>query len=271
VTMAVGFLCRDGVVVAADRQVTGTNYTFPECKLIHFGWKHGCGILAYSGTRDTFTTFAAELGTRLPNNVELTDKKIKELLKDCLKASVEKKETFLTIMGYWIEGHQPSLIMSSTTQRIVDVPDCEVIGYGDSPLARSLLGRFRLLPRVSVHQARVYAVDFIAQAKKYDGQYVGDDTDVYSIDNKTDPSWMTCPLTLSTAFVSESRCVRIIDAGEIRRWESQIAEMRLQLDMWFNSLIDNEGGASISYFEGISKIFRLWATGKATLSTTDRQ
>ena len=266
--MAVGFLCRDGVVVAADRQITGANYTFPECKLIHFAWKNGCGILAYSGGRDTFLTFAKELGTRLAGDCELTDQEVRELLKGCLKASIEKKETFLTIMGYWIEGRRPSLIMSTSTQRIVDVPDCDVIGYADSPLARSLLGRFRGLPeRVSVHQARIYAVDFISQAKKYDGQYVGDDTDVYSIDNKTEPSEI-CPPALSTTYVSGSRAVRIIDAGETKRWETQIAEMRFQLDLWFNEVIDDEGGASISYFEGLSELFRFWATKKATLSTS---
>jgi hypothetical protein len=205
----------------------------------------------------------------LPDDYELTDQAVKELLKDCLKASIEKKETFLTIMGHWIEGRQPSLIMSNSTQRIVDVPDCEVIGYGDSPLARSLLGRFRGLPHpVSVHQARIYAVDFISQAKKYDGQYVGDDTDVYLIDNKTEPSQM-CPPALSTTYCSGSRCIRIIDGGETRRWESQITQMRLQLDLWFNSLIDDEGGASLNYFDGISKLFRLWATGKARLSTSE--
>src|ERR1700683_1136407 len=57
VTMALGFLCRDGVVIGADRQVTGEDFTFPECKLVSTKWKNGYGILGYSGSHDTFRTF----------------------------------------------------------------------------------------------------------------------------------------------------------------------------------------------------------------------
>ncbi len=139
--MAVGFLCRDGVVIAADTQVTGANYTFPECKFINFEWNNGSGILAYSGSRDAFIAFASELRSQLSDEVDLTDQEIKSVLRDCLKASIDKKETLLTIIGYWIDGSRfPSMVMSSTTQRVVDVMDCEAIGYADSPLTRSLMG-----------------------------------------------------------------------------------------------------------------------------------
>jgi len=246
-TMAVGFLCRDGVVIGADRQVTGANYTFPECKLISFSWANGHGILAYSGGRDTFMNFASELGSRVPDSLTMQKSDVKKLLKDCLTASLQKKETFLTIFGFWIEGKSPSLIMSNTERRIVDVADCEVIGYGDSPLTRSLLGRFRDVPHsITVHQARIYAVNFISQAKKYDGQYVGDGIDVYSVDHSGDTG---------------ERCVRVLDAGQTGTWETQIQLMNYWMDVLFSHTTNKDDPVSMQQFMERVKQFREWAGG----------
>ncbi|SPE40205.1 hypothetical protein SBA7_1310009 [Candidatus Sulfotelmatobacter sp. SbA7] len=258
--MAVGFLCRDGVVIGADTQVTGANYTFPECKLINFEWKNGSGILAYSGDRDTFVAFSAELRSRLPDDANLTDQEIRNVLKECLAVSVEKKKAFLTIMGYWIDGERfPCLVMSTTTQRIIDVADCEVIGYADSPLARSCLGRFRALShRVSVQQARLFAVDFISQAKNYDGQYVGGNIDLYSISD--DPR---IPSVDGSAIVREGKYTHLITSGT-DEWERELERIKLAFDLSFCSLIDLDEEPSLSHLTGSAKSFRFWLTGKST-------
>lgn len=261
VTMAVGFLCRDGIVIAADTQVTGANYTFPECKLINFEWGNGSGILGYSGDRDAFIAFASELGTRLRDDVRLTDQDVNNLLKECIQASVDKKEVLLTIAGYWLDGHRfPSLVVSNTAHKVVDVVDCEVIGYADSPLARSLLGRFRALPRVSVHQARIYAVHFISQAKKYDGQYVGGNINIYSIEDH-DCSPFRPSVSGGTAITREGKYTHMItaDTGE---WEKRIEMVNESLDLFFHQLIDTGHEPSFTHLSGTAKSFRSWAAVK---------
>jgi len=139
--MCIGFLCRDGVVIGADRQVTGQHYTFPECKIIYLHWKNGTGILGYSGNRDTYLNFCGEIGARLATDAVLDEAALKKLLRDCMDASLQKKEEFYTLFGFCLDGESPAMVMTTAAKRVVDVADCEVIGYGDSPLSRSLLGR----------------------------------------------------------------------------------------------------------------------------------
>jgi hypothetical protein len=70
-----------------------------------------------------------------------------------------------------------------------------------------LLGTFKDVPHnVTVHQARIYAVYFISQVKRYDGQFVGGGIDVYSIDYSGD---------------GEKRCVRVLDAGQTGKWKEK--------------------------------------------------
>jgi len=245
--MAVGFVCRDGVVIGADRQVTGQNYTFPECKLISFRWANGHGILAYSGNRDTFINFSSELGSRLPDTAEMRGQSMKTLLKDCIEATLQKKEQFLTLMGFWIDGESPCMVMSTPQKRIVEVADCEVIGIADSPLSRSLLGRIRdtAVIRISVHQARIYAVDFVSQAKKYDGQFVGDGIDVYAVTRGN-----RIPGALDTL---------VVDAAQTPAWEEQIRIMHHWQDVLFYRLTEKQVPVSMDQFMERLRDFRAWA------------
>lgn len=256
--MAIGFCCRDGVVIGADRQITGVNYTFPECKLITLNWKNGSGIVAYSGDRDTSIVFAKEIGQRLRDDPMLDDEQIAALLKECIAVSTDKKETFLALFGYWLDGGFPSLIMSNVRRKIVPVPECDVIGYADSPLARSLLGRFSSLPHhVSVHQARIYALSFISQAKKYDGQYVGDSIDIYSIDERTNPG---VPISLLSR--AGKKYIRVLDAGQTAEWENEINSMNYWMDVLFSQVTDDEGTVWIAQFMERLKSFREWSGGE---------
>ena len=246
VTMAVGFACKDGIVIGADRQVTGRNYTFPECKLDSIKWANGHGIYAYSGDHDTYKVSQKEVWTRfVAPSTNLSHEDVERTLKECLQASLGAKESFFTLFGYWIEGMFPTLLMSIGTKRVTIVKECEVIGYGDSPLARHLLGRFRDVPHyVTVHQARIYAVSFIAEAKKYDGQYVGGGTDVFSVDKSGD---------------SGNRCVRILDAGQTGEWEKQIGLVNYWWDVLFSKLTDKDNRVAAEQFDERIKQFRAWA------------
>ncbi len=243
-TMAVGFLCRDGVVIGADRQVTGQNYTFPECKLSTVKWKNGHGIMAYSGNHDTYRDLEPEMHARFTPATTITRSGVKPLLKDALAAVLKKKEEFYTLFGFMVDNEFQCLLQSIKTDRIVEVDEVEVIGYGDSPLARFLLGTFKDVPHgVSVHQARIYAVYFISQAKKYDGQFVGGPIDVYSVD---------------TSGQSGERCVRVLDAGRTPQWEEQTNLIRYWMDVLFSKLTDKDNPVSVEQFNERMNQFRDW-------------
>jgi hypothetical protein len=147
------------------------------------------------------------------------------------------------MVGFWLEGDRgPYLVISNKDRKVVGVPECEVIGYADSPLARSLLGRFRDVPHaVSVHQATMYAVDFISQAKKYDGQYVGDGIDVYSI-SATGPEGKLC--------------VRVQDPGRSDAIEKEIHSVHYWMDVLFSKLTDKEQPVSLDQFMERIRQFR---------------
>lgn len=252
-TMAVGFVCRDGVVIGADRQVTGTNYTFPECKLKTLKWENGHGIFAYSGSRDTYQALLPQIWARFKSDALLKYEDVQRLLKEALEASLHKKEQFFTLFGFVLEGERPQLLLTTPSLRVLNVTECEVIGYGDSPLARSLLGRFQDVPHfVSVHQARVYAVHFISEAKRYDGQYVGDGIDVYSVDHSGEQG---------------TRCVRVLDAGQTGAWENEIRVMTYWMDVLFSDLTDKERELSLDQFMDKLRKFREWTTGDSDKNT----
>jgi hypothetical protein len=258
--MAVGFLCRDGVVIGADRQVTGANYTFPECKLTNPRWKNGDGILAYSGDRDTFLNFADEIGVRIPHDGEFNDQALNRILKECLGAlALKEDESFFTLFGYWLDGKgkQPSLLMSHSSglnTRIVGVPQCEVIGYADSPLTRFLLGRLRDLQLgywttsqvgITTGQAMVYATYFISLAKKYDGQFVGDGIDLYSISRSSD---------------SGPRCIFFLDSPRSSEREEEINFFQYNMDLLFHRLSGSGSDLDVAmkeFSKGVKRFTKL--------------
>src|SRR5882672_8217471 len=123
-----------------------------------------------------------------------------------------------------LDGMYPILLMSAG-KKITTVNECEVIGRGDSPLSRFLLGTFKDQPHsVSVMQASIYAVSFIAEAKKYDGQYVGGGTDVYVLERNNGNA--------------QRGQIQIADAGQTHDWEQQIAVMNYWMDALFSHVTD---------------------------------
>jgi hypothetical protein len=198
-TIAVGFVCEDGVVIAADRQITGlNNFTYPECKINGLKWVKGRAIWAYSGETDTAKRLHVELWkddcfgqfSEISEWSEV-DKRLQVALKRCLA----KKEVFQTLFAVWIEGARlPYLFMTQGT-KVIGVEKCEVIGSADSPLTRFLRGAFLSFPPYpTIQQAINWAIYFVLKSKTYDGQFVGGGTDVWCIDfnrqtRVMDPEW----------------------------------------------------------------------------------
>jgi len=180
VTMAVGFLCIKGVVIAADRQMTGSSYTFQECKLGSFKWLNGRAIWGYSGNYDTAKVVGQQLESRFGLNATIQPSDIQENLKQALLSSIPKKESFQNLFGVVAEGQIKLFVCSGSM--VTDAGRCEIIGWGDSALGRYLRGLFLkglMLP--TTMQAAVAGIYLILQGKNYDGQYVGGGPDVLTL------------------------------------------------------------------------------------------
>lgn len=183
-TMAAGFVCRDGLVLAADRQFTSltVGHTYQECKLSELRWNNGLAIWGYSGSPDVARRVNEELGKRFNQGTTVIRADIEHTLTSALKdASIGKKEFFGILFGAWTEAEEP-ILFSSSAATVSPVPRCEVIGSGDSPLARYLRGLCLRMEPLSVWQASVLGMYFILQGKTYDGQFIGGPTDVFVID-----------------------------------------------------------------------------------------
>jgi hypothetical protein len=198
-TMGVGFVCEDGVVISADRQLKSlNNFTYPECRLNGHKWVKGRAIWAYSGIADTAKRLHFELSKddcfgQFSEVSEWSD--VSERLDVALKRCLARKEVFQTLFAAWIEGARLPYLFLANGTRIIGVERCEVIGTADSQLTRFLRGMFLSFPSYpTIQQAINWAVYFILAAKTYDGQFVGNGTDVWFIDSNRqthvmDPAW----------------------------------------------------------------------------------
>jgi len=179
-TMSVGFLCSDGVVIGADRQVTNpsSGYTFHEQKLgvlsVNGAVRH---IWSYAGNADTAKKLAHELQTKLSASA-LSKRETDLLLRTALKKCLKSREHFYTLFGTYVPKSDPVLWISSGLD-VLEVERCEIIGTADSPLSRYFRGLVIHIPAINIRQASVIVAYMIAQAKKYEGAYCGGPTDIY--------------------------------------------------------------------------------------------
>jgi len=164
-TIALGFICPDGVVLATDRRISGGGtLTFGETKTTQTRWKNGCAVISYAGHRDSWLSFCTALSRCLGPNTEADESAFHSVLTQLLRALPKTKEGIALLCGYWMsEG--PRLVKVDSSG-VVPIQSSEVIGWGNSPLARYLLQRYENSPFRSVAQARIYGVNFISQASR---------------------------------------------------------------------------------------------------------
>lgn len=190
-TLCVGFQCRDGLVLAADRQVTfPQSHTFQECKLHTLRWKNGRALWGFAANNvDTSKTVWVELEKYFTPSVLISREGIADALGEVLRRSLKgkRKEQFLMLFGTWTEGEHKALFLCNGVD-VIYGDRCEVIGWGDSALSRFWRGIFLNTFSFTVDQASLVAIYMVSQEKKYNGQYVGGDTDVYILDS---PSGLT--------------------------------------------------------------------------------
>lgn len=241
-TMCVGFMCRDGVVLGSDRQMTiPGSHTFSECKLHSMAWVKGRAIWGYSGSPDTAKRLYKELESSLSTFCGVARSELREHLESALKTTLGKKEEFYSLFGARAEGDWKPLLLMSDGVKAVEVEKCEIIGHGDSSVTRYLRGKFLRFPSFpTVGQAIAHAIYFVAQAKKYQGQFVGGGTDVYLID--------------------ADRRTKVMDVPSTDAWEKELDLIEFRTDALFRLLSDNEIteeriSAELEAFNGFSKDF----------------
>ena len=203
-TVSVGFRCTDGLVLAADRQMTIPNsHTFQECKIRNVSWKNGEAVWGYAAnSADTSKSLSLELERHFTPDIEIKRTDIPEVFKAILSRCLSKKEIFLTLFLSRTEGEGSSLIRSYGSH-ITYGERCEVIGWGDSALSRFFRGLCLRARPFTVRQAMVAAIYIIKQEKLYNGQSIGGDTDVFFLED-------SCPLS------------RLLTTPQVRELEGQL-------------------------------------------------
>jgi len=239
-TMATGFVCRDGLVIAADRQFTSDLHTYQECKLRELRWSNGLAIWGYSGSPDTARRVNEELAKRFKQDTTVIRADIEDTLASVLKdAHIDKKEFWGMLFGAWTEAEEP-ILLSSSAAKVLLVPRCEVIGWDDSPLARYLRGLYLRMGQLSVWQTSVLGMYFILQGKTYDGKYVGGPTDVFIID--------------------KNRQRQQIEIASSRVWETVLETLDQEIAILFSAFtdadtFDNGRMQALSRFAGKVEMF----------------
>ena len=170
-TVVLGTICEDGLVIAADREVSGDGgVKFYEKKIFTFPTVNADIVLGYSGIPDVMRGLERDLRSRLEGQTK-SSADIERDLRQALEKVIAKndKSQFWTLCGF-CEGGTYRLL--KTYQRdVFPVPVWDCIGLADNSSLIRYLAAIFLEP--SVHLPLFRAVPIcnymVAQAKKYVG------------------------------------------------------------------------------------------------------
>jgi hypothetical protein len=249
-TIAVGFLCPDGVVIGADRRIAGHALTFAESKLDRFDWSDGRAIMGYSGDRDTWIKLKENLHGSIVPSLSLDGDGFRDLLKKILRSTLGRKEAFCTLCGYW-KGGDNYYLLKTDGDSIVPISSTEIIGWGNSALSRYMMQRYEILGYRSVKQALIYAANFISQAERYDGQYIGNGAEAYCL-QRID-GWGQEP--------GGKVGVRILTPSRAEEYQKHVDIINHWMDVLFGQMTDSKRPLELDEFIAAVQRFRLWTSG----------
>jgi len=170
VSIGIATICTDGLVIAADRQITNpAGFKFYECKLlkIPLSEERGTLVLGYAGSPDTMRVVLEALRKKFEHQ-DKGREQIWEDLQEVLNALLPKrsKDVIQTLCGFCETG--TFHILKSFNKEISPVPVWDCVGCADSALIR-YLGSIFLENRVHLPLFRAVpiCIYLVAQAKKY--------------------------------------------------------------------------------------------------------
>ena len=192
VTIGIGFRCRDGIVLAADQQITweDSHKAFERKLRSHFseGWN---ATFTYAGSPILWKSFNDKFGEAialLPD--PLTVNRIRDVIETVLSLFDDLKDDPMKLSllcAVTVPGDDHMLFRTSG-YLIHKVTDYEYVGFGDSSLLRFLGPLITAPPPIAtpnqmgrvVRQAAMMATYLVMKAKTHvDG--CGGDTDVFVV------------------------------------------------------------------------------------------
>jgi hypothetical protein len=181
-TIALGFLCPDGIVLGADTQLTAEgSHKGYECKLFPHQFPKWSAVVTYAGSPDFVKAFNGRLHVEMENAAqqwELTPSVVHDVVIEILRLfSLEESANTELLCGFTLPNVSTFILKTKGTL-VSEVHGHAYIGAGDSSVVRYLLP---LLTRhgvnASAQQAALVGTYIIRVAKMYvDG--CGGDTDM---------------------------------------------------------------------------------------------
>ena len=178
VSIAIAAICKDGLVMCADTQVTHPNGDKSyECKIstIQLSENRGTLVLSYAGIPDDEKAVVERLRNKIAGQDKTFDD-VRTDLQDALnKVLGRSRRNHQMLCGYCDSGNFRLL---KTSDRVISPVDCwDCVGWGDSALTKYLGAIFLSGDILPLLRAVPICIYLIAQAKKYVG-WCGGDTDI---------------------------------------------------------------------------------------------
>jgi hypothetical protein len=168
-TIGLGFVCTDGVVICADRQHTSENsYKFADRKI--FRERAGdCHVLfCYAGDRDSAQMMVRKTTDALRKASEKNPTFGVEDSREVLEAVFKDEQAggLQTLIAISTKSCEPFLLRTWDS-RVVD-GDIEYIGWGDGSVLKYLSNiLLRGRPRTTVDQAEILGTYLVSVASRY--------------------------------------------------------------------------------------------------------
>ncbi len=184
VTIGVGITCTDGLVICADRQMTGGGFKYDETKIFRTFTKERVIIFSYAGIPDQAKAIFRKMCEGLDEditksgesfNIDTARDRLEKVFKDPLSKGMQ------ALIGIAVNGSTPHLFKAR--ERTITDPLADMIGWGDTSVTRYV---WDLLCRsyFTVEQAKVIGAYIVSVA----GRFVdncGPEMDITSMANGT--------------------------------------------------------------------------------------
>jgi 20S proteasome alpha/beta subunit len=177
-TLVIGFRCRDGVILAADTQLTVPGqFKYPESKLRYFNGKTFRAFFGYAGGADFSKMCIHDLMNRL-HKIEVDEAEgnrerfdLREMLKDEAQRiyqryySPDDPNSFLSLLIAFQQEGKTSMLIKISGRDVVASRSYEFLGTGEH-LARAI-GGSRYKHHMTMETVLPTVIFTLAEAKKH--------------------------------------------------------------------------------------------------------
>jgi 20S proteasome alpha/beta subunit len=170
-TIGVGFVCTDGIVLCSDRELTVSDESkFEERKIFSHTLNSLTVLFSYAGYRDSAKVIFTKICDNLPTEMgQAKGASLKEKLRNGLEKIYTNKNVreLQTLIAVSVK-HSPPFLFKTSEGKIVDGVAAEYIGTGENSATR-YLSSF-LIPKfepLDVRQAGILATYIVHVASRF--------------------------------------------------------------------------------------------------------